>query len=119
MNKNRLGTALQNFHHITICDLCLAFHDHLITLDRNNLTSILIYKILIPAFQYTGSQLATYKLLEVSLIDLDLLCQIKDLQDFLIGLKANSTKQCCNRQFLLTIDVSIHHVVDVCCKLDP
>ena len=119
MDEDRLGTALQDFHHIIIGDLRLAFHDHLITLDRDNLTGILIYEVLVPALQHTGSKFATHVLLEVGLVDLHLLSQIKDLQDLLIRLEADGTEQGCNRQLLLTVDVSIHHVVDVCRKLNP
>ena len=56
MNQNGLGTALQDFEHVLLGNLRLALHDDLVTLDRNNLTGILIYEVLVPALQHTGSQ---------------------------------------------------------------
>ena len=56
---------------------------------------------------------------EISLVDLDLLSQIKNLKDITVILIADSTEQSSHRQLLLTVDVSIHHIVNVRSKLNP
>ena len=119
MNEDGLCAALKNLHHIIISNLRLTLEDHLVTLNRNYLTSILINEILVPALKHTGCQLGTNILLQGSLIDLHLLSKVEDLEDLLIRLESDGTKQCRYRQLLLTIDISIHHIVDVGSKLDP
>ena len=52
VDEDCLSTALQDLHHIIISNLRFALHDYLIALDRDNLTSILIYEILVPALQH-------------------------------------------------------------------
>ena len=119
MNEYRLRTALQNLHHVIIGNLRLTLHDDLITLNGNHLTGILVNEVLIPTLQHTGSQFRTDILLQCSLVDLHLFRQVEDLEDFLICLKTYGTKQRRNRQLLLTVDVCIHHIIDVSGKLDP
>ena len=119
MNENRLCTTLKDLHHIGLSNLRLTFQDNLITLDRNNLTGILINEVLVPALQYTGSQLRADNLLQSLLVNLHFLSKIKNLQDVLICLKADSSQQSGYRQLLLTVDVGIHHVVDIRSELNP
>ena len=119
MHKNSLGTAFKNIIHIIFCNLCLTFHDDLITLDRNNLTGILIYEVLVPALQDTGCKFTTQRFLESGLVNLYFLCQFENLKDILIILVSDSTKQSGNRQLLLTVNVCIHHIINIRSKLNP
>ena len=93
--------------------------NNFVTLDRNNFTGIFVYKILNPCFQYTCRQLTTYNLLEVRLVHLHVFCQVEDFKNILIILKTDSSQQCGYRQLLLTVDISIHDIVDVGSKLNP
>ena len=119
MHKNRLSSTLHDIHDVVLSNLGLTVHDHLITLDRNNLTGILIHEIFVPALQHTCSQLTSNHLLEVGLVNLHLLSEVEYLQDVLIGLKTNGTQQRCYGQLLLTVDIGIHDIVDVSSKLNP
>ena len=119
MNENGLSTALEDFIHIVLGNLGLTLQNHLVTLDGNNLTSILIDKVFIPALQHTGCQLGTDNLLQSTLVDFDLLGKIEYLQDVLIGLETDSTQQGCNGQLLLTINVRIHNIINVSSELNP
>ena len=58
-------------------------------------------------------------LLEVSTRDLHLFRQVEEIKDLLIRFKANSTQERRHRELLLTIDVGVHHVIDVGSELDP
>ena len=119
MQKHRSSTTLYNLLNVVGSKLSLTFHDHLVTLDRYNFTCILIYEVLIPALQDTSSQLATDSSLHILLVHLHLFSEIEDLENILILLITDGTEQGSNRQLLLTVNVSIHHIVDVSSKLNP
>ena len=92
---------------------------YLVTFDRNNFTSIFINEIFSPSFQHTCSQLATDNFLQIGLINLNVFSQIKYFEDILIIFKAYSSQQCSYRQLLLTVNVSIHHVINIRSKFYP
>ena len=100
-------------------DYSFTVDNHFVTLNRNNFTGIFVYKILNPCFQYTCCQLTTYNLLEVRLIHFHVFRQIEDFKNVLIILKTDSSQQGGYRQLLLTVDISIHDIVDVSSKLNP
>ena len=99
--------------------LLLAVDDDLVTLDGNHFAGILVHEVLHPGAEHTGGELAAKGLLQVGLVDLDLLGQVENVNDVLVGLKTNRTQKSGHREFLLTVDVGIHDIVDVSCKLNP
>ena len=119
MHKDGRSTTLKNLVNIVFGNFRLTLHDHLISLNGNHLTGIFIDKVLVPALQHTGCQIAANHLLHVLLVHLHFLCKVKNLKDVLISLEADGTQQCGNGQLLLSVDVSIHHIVDVGSKLNP
>ena len=119
MNKNGLCTALENIQQVLVGNLCLTLHDDLITLNGYNFAGILINEVLVPALQHTCCQLLAYHLLQGCLVNLHLLSEVEDLQDVLIGFEADGTKKSSNRQLLLTVNISIHDIVNVRSKLNP
>ena len=119
MQQHSRSSTITDFVDILSSKFCLTLHDHLITFDRNHLAGILINEVLIPTLQYTSSQLTTYGSLHIFLIHLYLLSKVENLKNILILLITNSTEQGRYRQLLLTVDVSIHHIVDICSKLYP
>ena len=92
-------------------DYSFTIDNDFVTLDGNNFTGIFVYKILYP--------LTSHHLLEIRLVYLHVFRQIKDLENVLVILKTDGSQQSSNRQFLLTVNVSIHDVVDVGGKLNP
>ncbi len=119
VEQNGLGARLQDTLNSLGRQFLLALQDDLVTLDGNYLTGVLIYEVLRPCFQYVTGQTATYILLQFSLGTAYLFGQVEAVQDILIRLKTDSTQQGGHRQFLLTIDVSVHHLVDIRCELNP
>ena len=93
--------------------------DDVVTLDAHHLARILVDEILHPARQNARGQLAAHGLLQVGLGHLHLVGQIEDLQNLLVGLESDGAQQRGYRQLLLTVDVGVHHVVDVRRELDP
>ena len=119
MQQHRLGTAVKNLRDVLCRELRLTLHDDIVTLDGNYLTRILVDEVFIPTLQHTGSKLAADGFLHVLLVHLHLFGQVEDLQDVLILLEADGTQQRCHGQLLLTVDVSIHDIVDISGKLNP
>ena len=119
MNENRSSTAIDNIIDILGCDLCLALEDDLITLYGHHLTGILIDEVLIPRLHHVTGKLRSNSFFQVLLVNLYLLAEIKDLKNILIALEADGTEQRGYRQLLLTVDVSIHDIVDVGSELNP
>ena len=119
MHEDRLGSATDDFFYMLCLQHGLTVENDLVTLNGNNFTGIFVHKILYPTLQDTGCQLTAHHLLQSSLVDLDFLGKIEYLKNILIILKTNGTKKSRHRQLLLTVNISIHHIVDVRCKLDP
>ena len=111
--------AVENISDVLGCELGFTGHDDLIALDGHNFTRILINEILIPGLQDVTGKFSSNGFLHVFLVHLHLLGQVEDLQDVLILLEADGTQQRRHRQLLLTVDVSIHDVVDVSGELYP
>ena len=119
MEQNRLGTAFKDFLDVALLDGSVAVDDHLIALDGGHLTGVLVVELLGPRLEQARGQLAAHSLLEVRLVDLDFLGKSEDFDNVVVGFKSDGPEQCGHRQFLLAVDVGIHHIVDVGCKLDP
>ena len=111
--------AVEDILGVLLGNLGVAGQDHIVSLDGDNLTGILIVEVLKPALEHIGGQFASVHLLEILLVHLDLLGQSEYVEDILVRLVAYGTEQCGDRKFLLTVDVSVHHVVDVGSKLYP
>ena len=93
--------------------------DNLITFNRNYFTSVFIYEIFCPCFKNTSSEFSSYVFLKISLVTFNGLRKFKDFEDIFIIFKAYSSQQSSNRQFLFTVDIRIHHSMDICCEFDP
>ena len=119
MNQDGLHTTVEHLSHILFCENLLALNNDLITLDTDNLTGILINEVFHPRFLDTTSQLLSEMLLQVGLVDLHFFGQIEDFENILIILKTDSTQKRCHGQLLLTVDVGVHHIIDVSSELNP
>ena len=119
VQQNRLGAAFEDLVHMLLLENRLAVHDHVVSFDGNHLARVLVHEVLDPRREHPRGQLAAHGLLEVGLVDLHLVRQVEDFQDLLVGLVADGAQQRRDGQFLLTVDVRIHHVVDVRSELDP
>ena len=96
-----------------------ALYDDGITLDRRNLTGVLIYEILYPRLHHITGQFTSDTCLKRLFVYLHFLCEVEAVQNLFVRLKTDSTKQGCYRQFLLTVDVSVHDLVDIGSEFDP
>ena len=119
VDKNRRRITLKDINQVILSDLCLTFHDNLITLNRYYLTCVLIRELLVPALKHTCSKTLSNILLKVGFVYLNLVGEFKYLKYIPVSLKTNSTQKSCNRQLLLTVDICIHHIVNVGCKFNP
>ena len=119
LEKHCLGTAFENLLDVSIVEDSLALNEHLITFERNNFAGFLIGEILDPRLEYTCGKFAATCLEHSLLVDLDGLGEVEDLEDVLVTLVTDGTKQSGHGQFFLTVDVSIHDVVNVSSELDP
>ncbi len=97
----------------------LAVHDHVVALDVDHLARILVHEVLVPGLQDACRQRAADALLEVRLVDLDFLRQAENVKDGLVAFEADGPEQGRDGEFLLAVDVGVHHVVDVSRELDP
>ena len=91
----------------------------LITLNRDDLTSVLVYEILDPGLQDTRRKLAANTLAEISLVDLHLVSKTENLKNIFIGLITNRAQHRGHRKLLLAVDVRVHDIVYVRGKLNP
>ena len=119
MNKDILDTRLQNQINVFRFDNRFTVDNDFITLNRYNFTSVFVYEVFRPRLQDTGCQLTPDDFLQIGLVYLYIFSQIEDFKNILIILETNRTQQRGYRQFLLTVDVSVHDIIDICSKLNP
>ena len=119
MQQNRLGTALDNLVDMLFLEHRFSVNDHVVTFDRNHLARILVHEILDPGRKNPGGQLAPDGLLQSGFGHFHFVREIENLEDLLIGFETDGTQQGRNGQLFLTVDVRVHHVVDVGSELDP
>ncbi len=119
MEEHCLHTAVENLLDIVFLKHCLTVENHVVALDRHNFAGILVDKVLDPRTQHACGKFAAHRLLEVCLVDLDLFGQIENFNDVLVAFKTDGTQQSSHGQFFLTVDVSVHHIVDVGGELNP
>ena len=119
VEQNGIHVGIQNLLDMLFGEFGLAVDNHLVALDCHNFTGILVHKVLGPCLEHTCCQLATDCFLEISLVDLDFLGKSENFDDVLVAFQTDGTQQSSYGQLLLTVDVGIHHVVDVGCELDP
>ena len=119
VQEDRLGTALDNFVDMALFEDRFAVHDDVVSLDGDHLARILVHEVLDPRRKHPRGQFAAHGLFEVGLVDLHLVRQIENFENLLVRLVTDGTQQRGDGQLLLTVDVGVHHVVDVRCELDP
>ena len=119
MKQHGRNATIENFSNVFFRNFGFALHNHLIALDRNNFASVFINEVLVPTLQHTSSETLTQRLLHILLIYLNLLGKVEDLQDVAVVFVADGTQQSSYRKFFLTVDVSIHHIVDIGSELNP
>ena len=119
MQQNSAHTRIKDILDMILLKHGLTVNHNVVTLNRHNLAGILIHEILNPCAQHPGSQLAANGLFQIGFVDPHLFGKVENLDDVLIALKPDGTQQRCHRQLLLTVDIGIHHIVDVCGKLNP
>ena len=119
VQQNGLRVGFQNTLHQFGCQFFFALDDNLVTLNGNNLTSILIHEVFRPRVKYITGKRPADSSFKVLTSALNLFCQTETIQNILIRLVTNGTQQRRYGQFLLTVDISIHHIVDVGGKLYP
>ena len=96
-----------------------ALDDDVDALDGRHLAGVLIDEVLELGLQDVVGQLAAASGFQVLRGDLDLVGQVEDVDDVLVGVVADGTQERGHGQLLLPVDVGVHHVVDVRRELDP
>ena len=119
MQQDSAVAAVENILNVLFRNLGFTLQHHLMALKRYHLTRILIGKVLIPALQYTGGERTAYAVFEILTVDLHFLGEVENLKNVLISLISDGTEHRRHGQFFLTVDVSVHHVVDVRRELNP
>ena len=119
MQKNILNSRFQDFIHVHFLQYGFTVDNNLVTFDRNHFTGIFINEIFNPCFQDTCSQFAAQHFLQICLVNLHIFCKVENFKNIFVILETNRTQQSSYRQFLLTVNVCIHHIIDVGSKLNP
>ena len=119
MQKDVLNSRFQNFIYMLLFQYGFTIDNNFVTFDRNHLTGIFINEIFNPCFQDTCSQFTAQHFLQICLVNLHIFCKVENLKNIFVVLEADRTQQSSYRQFLLTVNVCVHHVIDVSSKLNP
>ena len=111
--------GIENFLHMFFLDYRLTVNHHIITLYGNHLAGVFIDEVFHPSLQYTCRQLSADSLFQVRFSNFNFFSKTEYLDNVLVTVKPYCTQQSRDRQFLLTVDVRVHHIVDVGSKLYP
>ncbi|CDA21461.1 uncharacterized protein BN496_01375 [Bacteroides sp. CAG:144] len=119
MQQNGRYTCFENQIDMLFFEYDLTFYHNFVALNRNNLASIFVGIVFHPSSQNTGGQTTADGFFEVGLRNFHLFGQTEDFENVFIAFETYGTQQCRYGQFLLTIDIGIHHIVDVGSELYP
>ena len=97
----------------------IAFHNDLVTFDGNNFTGILVNEVFYPCAEYAGSEALANVFAKGFFITLYFVGHAEEFEDVFICFVTDSTEQGGYGEFFLTVDVCVHHVVDVGSKFHP
>ena len=111
--------GIENFLHMFFLDYRLTVNHHIITLYGNHLAGVFIDEVFHPSLQYTCRQLSADSLFQVRFSNFNFFSKTEYLDNVLVTVKPYCTQQSRDRQFLLTVDVRVHHIVDVGGELYP
>ncbi len=119
VEEDSLYTSFHNLINVLIFDNGLAVENDLVSFERYNFCGIFVNKVLNPSLQHSCGKASSNDLLQSGLGNLYFVCQIKDFKNILIVFETNSPQQSCYRQFLLSVDISIHHCINIGSKFYP
>ena len=119
MKKNSLTTRINDWLNVSFSKFSFTFNNHFSTFNSNYLTCCFINKVFNTWFNNTCSKLTTNNTIKVSFVYFYLFSKTESFENIFIRLKTNCTQQSSYRQFFLTVDISIHDIVDVSSKFYP
>ena len=119
LKENRLHFRFPDLLDGFVIEDLTAFDDGDGTFDGNDLARIFILEVLGPGFEHLGGQFPAFVLFEGGFVGGDLVGQSENVDDVLVGVVTDGAEQGGNGQLLLSVDVGVHHVVDVRRELDP
>ncbi len=97
----------------------VSVQNNFIPFNGNHFSGVFVNKVFNPGFEYAGCKLPAQAFLQTGFCDFDFIGQAKDFQNVFVTFKPYGPEQRGDRQFFLSVNVSVHHVVDVCCKFNP
>ena len=86
---------------------------------RGDLSGVFVYEVFELGAEHVVRELAALVGVESVPGDGNLVRKVEDVYDVLVGIVSDCSEQGRYGQLFLTVDVSVHHVVDVRRKLDP
>ena len=119
MKQDALHARFEDPLDILVVESLLTVYDHFVALHGHHLASVRIGEVLYPRAEHAGGQPTAFGGLQSALADLDLLGQTENVDDVLVALQTDCAQKSSHGEFLLAVDVGVHHVVDVSGKLDP
>ena len=119
MQKNGFDISVGNFRDGVFVQNLASLNDRNGPFDRYNLTGVLILEILCPCLEDFGGEFAALVQLQAFFRDLYFVSETEYVYDVLVGVESDRTQKCRYWLFLLTVDVGVHHVVDVCREFNP
>ena len=117
--ENSFDIEFQDFFNVFFGKLFVAFYYHFGTFHRNDFTGIFVDEVLSPCVDHTGCELLADNLFKVRFGDFNLFGQGENVQNVFVRFETHSTEEGCDGEFLFTVDVGVHHVVDVCSEFHP
>ena len=119
LNQDGLDVKFKDFVDMFLGELHIALNNHLGTLHRDYFAGILVNEVLGPRLHHTGGELFADDFLQTVASHFDFFSQSEDIKDVLVRLIADGAEQSGDGEFLLTVDIRVHDVVDIGRELHP
>ncbi len=97
----------------------VAFEQHLVAIDRDYLSGILVNEVFCPCLKNPGSEFAAGNFLKSILTGINLFGQTEKVEYIFVRAITDCTEQGRDREFFLTVNVCVHDGIDVGRELYP
>ena len=119
MEEDAFCTAIYNLVYVVGFEYRFAVDDNIVTLDGYHFAGVLINKVFYPCAQYPCCEFSAHSFLEVCSVDLHFVREVEDFQYLLVVFVTDCPEEGGDGELFLTVDIGVHHIIDVRSELYP
>ena len=119
LNQDRLDVEFLDFGEMIFGEFDIAFDDDLGTFHGDDFASVFIDEVFDPTIDDTSREALADEFFNIRFADFDFFGKVENVEDVFVGFVSDGAEQGSDGEFLFSVDVSIHDIVDIGSKLHP